>query len=391
MYKISQLAEKAGVSRTTLLYYEKLGIIQGARQANGYRSYSDKDLQQLLLLQKLQAGGLTLKECQACLKAQINRDLLRDRLTQLDIEIEQKQKSRELLAALLGERSLTEWHDTLDQVAPDAHIDWLIKQGFDEKQAMRLKWLSKDMNEHDRYMHDFNIVFEPLECWGPGSAADSLKALNIIPCAPKQILEIGCGQGIATKVLAQNTQAKIVAVDNEEYALANLNRALEKVGASQQVETVCANMAKLPFQSKQFDVIWCEGSAYIIGVENALKQWRHLLSDDGYLVVSDLVWSVEKPNPDSAKYWQQNYPDMTTTNTRIAQAQKLGYQLVDTFSMSDLAWQNYYLPLQARVKALADELKGSSALADLQSELDVFEQRNNEFDYQMMVFKLDKK
>lgn len=53
MYKISQLAERAGISRTTLLYYEKLGIIKGARQANGYRSYSDKDLQRLLLLQKI--------------------------------------------------------------------------------------------------------------------------------------------------------------------------------------------------------------------------------------------------------------------------------------------------------------------------------------------------
>ena len=29
MYRISELAEKVGLSRSTLLYYEKLGLLQG--------------------------------------------------------------------------------------------------------------------------------------------------------------------------------------------------------------------------------------------------------------------------------------------------------------------------------------------------------------------------
>ena len=50
MYRISELAEKVGLSRSTLLYYEKLGLLHGVRQNNGYRLYSDKDAQQLRLL-----------------------------------------------------------------------------------------------------------------------------------------------------------------------------------------------------------------------------------------------------------------------------------------------------------------------------------------------------
>ncbi|MEZ1713703.1 MerR family transcriptional regulator, partial [Pseudomonas aeruginosa] len=76
MYRISELATKVGLSRTTLLYYEKQGLISSRRQANGYRLYSDQDLQQLKLLQQLQAGGLTLKECLACLETRIDRALL---------------------------------------------------------------------------------------------------------------------------------------------------------------------------------------------------------------------------------------------------------------------------------------------------------------------------
>ncbi|QFT13271.1 Mercuric resistance operon regulatory protein (plasmid) [Vibrio sp. THAF190c] len=63
MYQISELAKKVGLSRTALLYYEKQNLISGRRLENGYRVYSDKDVQRVRLIQQLQAGGLTLQEC----------------------------------------------------------------------------------------------------------------------------------------------------------------------------------------------------------------------------------------------------------------------------------------------------------------------------------------
>lgn len=50
MFNISALAKSVGLSRSTLLYYEKLGLLNGQRQQNGYRVYSDADRQRLLLL-----------------------------------------------------------------------------------------------------------------------------------------------------------------------------------------------------------------------------------------------------------------------------------------------------------------------------------------------------
>ena len=55
--KISELARRCGLARSTLLYYEKLGIIEGSRAANGYRHYDEGDLQRLQMVQALQAGG----------------------------------------------------------------------------------------------------------------------------------------------------------------------------------------------------------------------------------------------------------------------------------------------------------------------------------------------
>ncbi|MCW8877907.1 MAG: MerR family transcriptional regulator [Kangiellaceae bacterium] len=119
MYKISELAAEVGLSRTALLYYEKHGLITGQRLENRYRVYSDKDLQRVRLIQQLQADGLRLKECKVCLEAKVDRQL-HNRLKALDKEIEQKQRSR----TLLGEGDLKVWHEDLDKLAPDAHLDW---------------------------------------------------------------------------------------------------------------------------------------------------------------------------------------------------------------------------------------------------------------------------
>ncbi|MCG9633004.1 MerR family transcriptional regulator [Vibrio sp. Isolate30] len=385
MYQISELAKQVGLSRTALLYYEKQNLISGRRLENGYRVYSDKDVQRVRLIQQLQAGGLTLQECKICLEAKVDRQLLQNRLKALDEEIEQKQKSRTLLAAMLGEGDLKAWHEGLDKLAPDAHLDWLMKQGFSEKEALRLKWLSKDMNEHDLYMADFMRVFETLERWGPGSEEETKKALSRVPTKPTNILEIGCGKGLATQVLAQQTNARITALDNEQSALDRLTERFEQLGLSQRLETECSSMTELPFAKRSFDLMWAEGSAYIMGVEKALSAWKDLLSDDGYLMISDMVWRTESPSKESIEFWNQEYPDIQLVQTRIEQMSKAGYQVVDHFPMSEEAWLNYYAPLSQRVAELEPEMAESAAFKDIKHEVNLCTQRANEFGYHMFV------
>ena len=67
MFRISEVAAILGLSRSTLLYYEKLGITKSIRLPNGYRSYSKNDVQRLQLVTYLHAAGLTLNECLVCI------------------------------------------------------------------------------------------------------------------------------------------------------------------------------------------------------------------------------------------------------------------------------------------------------------------------------------
>ncbi len=387
MYRISELAKQVGLSRTALLYYEKQQLIKGHRLDNGYRVYSDKDLQRIRLIQQLQSGGLTLKECKACLEAKVDRQLLKNRLQELDREIAQKQQSRQLLAALLGEGDLKTWHENVDKVAPDAHLDWLIKQGFTEKEALRLKWLSKDMNEHDTYMADFMKVFETLERWAPGSKSETIKAISLLPEEPKKILEVGCGKGIATQLLAQNTAASITAVDNEESALTRLRDRFSSNNLSSRLTTVCASMTELPFDTASFDLIWAEGSAYIMGVNNALTQWKPLLVENGVLMLSDLVWLTDTPSEEAIKFWQQEYPDIQNVKTRLQHIKTAGYEVVDSFTLSDDAWRNYYEPLITRVDALIEHMPDSAALQDISKENNIYRNYLGQFGYQMFILR----
>jgi len=387
MYRISALAKQVGLSRTTLLYYEKLGLIEGKRLSNGYRIYSEYDAQRLRLIQQLHAAGLTLKECKACLNAKINRQVLLNRLSQLDNEITEKQNARRLLLALLGEKGHKEWHEVIDSIAPNAHLDWLIKQGFNEKEALRLKWLSKNMNKHDRYMADFFHVYEELDKWGPGLDSETLTAFSKIPFVPKNILELGCGKGVATIVLAKHSTAQITAVDNDSIALERLFEPAKEMGVDNKIEILCASMTELPFKEASFDVIWAEGSAYIIGVTNALKAWKKLLESDGILVMSDLVWITNNPSEKALSYWKKAYPDMATVAERIQHAENIGYEVLNHFTLSEEAWRAYYNPLQERINAIKGEMMTSPALKDIEEELTICQQYFNEFNYQMFVLR----
>ncbi len=387
MYRISELASLVGLSRTALLYYEKLNLINGKRLSNGYRVYSDRDVQQVLLIQQLQSGGLTLAECKSCLESKLDKSVLRLRYNELEKEIKQKEWSLGLLSSLLGNKTSKPLHETLSKIAPDAHIDWLKVQGFDEKQALRIKWLSKDMNEHDKYMQDFMRVFETLESWGPNSKEDTASAFKLLSCNPKRILEVGCGKGNSTIVIAKLSNAEIVAIDNEKLALDELKGKLTLNGLNSRVTTHCVSMTELNFGDDKFDVVWAEASAYIMGIENALSKWKPLLKDGGVLVFSDLVWLTDKPSEASINHWKSYYPDIQTIETRKSQIGKAGYQLENTFTVSEQAWKDYYEPLQKRLNELAPVMKNSQAMFDIQNGVNLYKSHLGEFGYQFFIAK----
>lgn len=63
--QIGDLAEASGISRDTLRYYEKRGLLRARRAQNGYRDYPPEAVDWLRYIRTAQSLGFTLQEIEA--------------------------------------------------------------------------------------------------------------------------------------------------------------------------------------------------------------------------------------------------------------------------------------------------------------------------------------
>ena len=62
---ISELVDKSGLSKDTIRFYEKVGLIRlerVSRRGNNYKEYSEQVLEKLLLIRRLKDMGFSLNE-----------------------------------------------------------------------------------------------------------------------------------------------------------------------------------------------------------------------------------------------------------------------------------------------------------------------------------------
>lgn len=107
--KIGELAVASGVSRDTLRFYEKRGLIRPARGTNGYRDYPEEAAIIVSFVRMAQKLGFTLSEIGAELPAldggsisqQRIVDILSGKLDAIDRRIADMQDLRARLATML--------------------------------------------------------------------------------------------------------------------------------------------------------------------------------------------------------------------------------------------------------------------------------------------------
>jgi ubiquinone/menaquinone biosynthesis C-methylase UbiE len=228
------------------------------------------------------------------------------------------------------------------------------------------------MEETTIYDIGFDLIndyFSGLERQGPGSAAETLKALGFVGNIPKhtKIADLGCGSGNQTMVLAQNTEASITALDLYGGSVNRLNATARKLGLQQRVKGIVGSMDDLPFQDGEFDIIWSEGAISNIGFEKALGYWNRFLKRDGYVAVSYESWFTDGPRPaEIEKWWMNAVPEMGTIGHNVSIMQKAGYVPVATFVMPETCWtDNYFVPQQARQEEYLKSHAGNVAVENM--------------------------
>jgi DNA-binding transcriptional MerR regulator len=160
-YSVGKLAQKYGLSRTALLYYEKIGLLSASgRSPVGYRYYNQNDANRLAQILVFRSMGIALKEIKELLsttESDITAILIKQlNEINLDIQILRERQGRIInmfhkltilyrtvtakntlefqnilnQAGIGGPTTALKWHQNFDQASPEEHVRFLKTIGF---------------------------------------------------------------------------------------------------------------------------------------------------------------------------------------------------------------------------------------------------------------------
>ena len=167
MYQIKEAAELSGVSIKTLHHYDKIGLLVPVKSKNGYRTYSQEDLERLQVILYYKYLGFSLDQI-AELLAEEKSNLLPHLTKQLDYLTQERKRLDTLISTLQktiqeqkGERQMTieekftgfSYQDTqkYHQEAVDKYDQEVMNQA-----------LERQKGREDEATEAFNQVFQTL-------------------------------------------------------------------------------------------------------------------------------------------------------------------------------------------------------------------------------------
>ena len=239
-------------------------------------------------------------------------------------------------------------------------------------------------------------MFEGLPRQGPGLDEATAFAAAFIPPGDRRgrILDIGCGSGMQTLTLARICpDCRITASDLHQPFLDDLTRrAAAAAGLSGRIETRRVSMDDLPFRDGEFDIIWAEGSAFIIGVRQALQYWKKFIRPSGYLVLSDMFWFTRSPSVMSTTFVSEAAPDTLMEDDAEEMIAAEGYTVMGSFRLPESGWwTHYYLPLEDRLGGLSQRYAGNPdalvIIDGLKREIETFRHCSQEYGYRYFILR----
>lgn len=171
-----------------------------------------------------------------------------------------------------------------------------------------------------------------------------------------RILDIGCGSGVPTMELARLGQGEVIGIDIDQPALDKLTQKIREAGFSNRVQAVNCSILDMAFPDESFDIVWSEGSIFVIGFNRGIQEWKRFLKPNGFMVIHDEKGNVEE---------------------QLEQISKCGYKLLGYFILSeDTWWTEYFAPLEKLIAksqtSYTDDPHTLEELNQAQRELEMF-------------------
>jgi ubiquinone/menaquinone biosynthesis C-methylase UbiE len=213
---------------------------------------------------------------------------------------------------------------------------------------------------------------------GYGRDKYTARAFRMIPKIERpKILDIGCGPGAQTLEIARLSGGQVTGIDTHQPYLDILLKKADEQSLSDNIRALNMSMKKMSFPEESFDILWSEGSIYIIGFDQALQQWRHLIKPNGFLAVHEMVWLQPDPPLEIKDYIQTMYPGIRSIEENLNQIPSSLYTVIGHFQLpEDAWWVEYYHPLESRLNNLRKKYHNNSHALDViekeQTEIDMY-------------------
>lgn len=223
---------------------------------------------------------------------------------------------------------------------------------------------------------------------GVGNEASTKKALDTMLAAmsqgqggpilrPNRILDIGCGNGPQTVYLAKHLDKPVLAMDNHQPFLDELQRRAATAGVAGKIQVSLRDMRTLTKDDGPFDLIWSEGAIFIMGFKEGLAAWRPLLAPGGGLAVSEIAWLKADVPAECREFFARVHPAMGDVATHLAAIEACGYDLVEHFVEPEAAWwDDFYHPLENRLRSLRKQYAADgerlAMIESIQMEIDIY-------------------
>jgi SAM-dependent methyltransferase len=215
----------------------------------------------------------------------------------------------------------------------------------------------------------------PRQTAGSDQTTERLFAIASTDSSLSTAIDMGCGSGRASLAL------QVTAIDTHPAFLTELLDAAQAQGLTDKISIENMSMDFVSYPDASFDLVWAEGTMYLIGWERALQEWRRLLKPGGKLVATDCFWLTDKPSPETKKFWEAD-PLMMSVEKARKIAENTGYKVKYIYEQPDEDWfAEYYNPLEERIQTAANSTDPGmqEAIAMARMEIEIRRKYGNEY------------
>ena len=114
------------------------------------------------------------------------------------------------------------------------------------------------------------------------------KAISIIPAIENpRILDVGCGSGVPTLMIAENFNGKITAIDTDTKSINIFREKVKGLNLSNRITISNSSLFDINVKNNQYDLILAEGLLNVVGFEKGFLKILKLLKKKGFIIIHD--------------------------------------------------------------------------------------------------------